>query len=158
MKRVLSILLLAVLFSAPASADSYDTTQKFYDWFLQAGDHYRKNFTEARPLFTPELYGLLTEAFGKQPDDGWWLDFDPFSNSQMGLQSASVGKPKVLGADLAMVPVTPLYGRGGASNYEGDIIKVYLKKVGSEWKIANMAYTGDYPFELKAYLKDGLGK
>ena len=34
----------------------------------------------------------------------------------------------------------------------------YLKKDGSDWKIANMAYGGDYPFELKTYLKDGLGK
>lgn len=158
MKRVFSILLLAIFVSAPVSADSYQTTQKFYDWFLQAGDHYRKNFSQARPFFTPELYDLLTEGFQKQPDDGWFVDFDPFSNSQMGLQAATVGKPKVLGAGLAMVPVTPVYGRGGASNYEGDIIKVYLKKVGGEWKIANLAYTGDYPFELKAFLKDGLGK
>ena len=158
MKRLITILLLAIAISAPVAADSYDTTKKFYDWFLQAGDNYRKNFSQAEGYFTSELYSLLTEGFSKQPDDGWFLDFDPFSNSQMGLQAASVGKPKALGPDLAMVPVTPLYGRGGASNYEGDVIKVYVKKVGSDWKIANMAYGGDYPFELKAYLKDGLGK
>lgn len=159
MKFTLKSLLLLIFVIAPCLADQSSpdgAVSGFYDWYQKAGFKYRDKFSEAQPYFTEELYGLLKDGFGQSPESEFWVDFDPFVNAQMDAQAISVGKPSTKAADLALVPVTPTYGRGGASNYEGPPIKVWVKKVGGEWKIANMAYAGDYPFELKKFLKDGL--
>ena len=159
MKFTLKSFLLLVFLFAPSMADQsspYGTVNGFYDWYQEAGFKYRDKFAEAQPYFTDEFYGLLKEGFEQSPESGFWVDFDPFVNAQMDAQAISVGKPSTKASDLALVLVTPTYGRGGASNYEGAPIKVWVKKVGGEWKIANMAYGGDYPFELKKFLKDGL--
>ena len=161
MKTTIKSLLLLLLLVSPSLADRSTpdgAVNEFYQWYQQSSFEYRKKFTEAAPYFTEELYGLLRDGFGQSPESDFWVDFDPFVNAQMDAQAISVGKPSSKGPGVAVVPVTPTYGRGGASNYEGDPIKVWVKQVGGEWKIANLVYTGDFPFELKKYLKEGLGR
>lgn len=163
MKTAIRIVLICMFLTGITLADQsspYNTVDGFYNWFLKAGDRYRDSFSQAKPYFSEELYGLLNDGFSKRPGDGFWVDFDPFSNSQMGMSKVSVGKPHTVSADLAMVPVTPHSTRpmDAEGNTAMPVIKVYVCQVGNDWKIANLVYTGDYPFQLKKYLQDGLGK
>ena len=43
----------------------------------------RAQFTSQKQRFTPELEDLLLAAFALQPSDGRFVDFDPFSNTQV---------------------------------------------------------------------------
>ncbi len=158
MKSSLLCLMLLSLLSGVALADlssSEGAVEGFYDWYLKAGDRYRDNFSQAESFLTPELYDLLARGFAQSPEDSFWVDFDPFANAQMPLSKVSVGKPYTAGKDLDMVKVTPFYERDSGP---GSDIKVYCVKQGGEWKIANLVYTGDYPFSLKQFLSDGLKK
>jgi len=161
MKQTLKITLLVFFLATTCLADQSSpdgAVTDFYGWYQQAGFKYRDKFVEAEPYFTEEFYGLLKTGFKRSQGPDFWVDFDPFVNAQMEAQKISVGKPSSQGADLAMVPMTPTYGRGGASNYEGPVIKLYVKRAGEDWKIANIVYGGDHPFELKAFLEKGLGR
>ena len=158
MKFLIKIALVALLLSGLCSADqssSYAATEGFYNWYIDSGDNYRKNFEQAKPYFTDELYGLLSKGFAQSHEDDFWIDFDPFIAAQMSADKVSLGKPSTAGSNLDLVPVSPII-RGQAP--EEPTVKVYCVKQGNTWVIANIAYPGDMPFELKTYLKEGLGQ
>jgi uncharacterized protein DUF3828 len=158
MKSIIRIAIVAFFLTSLCSADqssSYATTEGFYHWYIEAGNDYRKNFDQARPYFSEELFGLLSEGFKGTPSDDFWVDFDPFIAAQMSADKVSIGKPSTQSSALDMVPVSPII-RGQAP--DKPTIKVYLVKQGGKWVIANIAYPGDLPFDLKTWLKDGLGR
>lgn len=167
MRSSLSIILLVLLLASVSAADqssSYNTTEGFYDWYIKAGLDYRDNFAQAQPYFTKELFTLLSKGFKNGPDDGFWIDFDPFINAQVDAERVSVGKPYTAGNGLDMVKVTPLSSRpmDAAGNKEMPVVKVYCVKQGSKWVIGNLVYPGDpemgvEPWNLKDHLKKGLG-
>lgn len=157
MKCFIKIALLALLLSGLCSADqssSYATTDGFYKWYIESGNNYRKSFDQAKPYFTEELYGLLSQGFAQSHEDEFWVDFDPFIAAQMSAEKVSIGEASSAGSNLDMVAVSPII-RGHAP--DEPTVKVYCVKQGDTWVIANIAYPGDMPFELKAYLKKGLG-
>lgn len=88
---------------------------------------------------------------GEEP----WLDFDPFSNSQTGIETYSLGEVTEKGG-LAYVPVNIRYPRDpGAEKMR---LRVVLRP-GSDgsWKIANVAYPagdGVAAWDLLSYLKN----
>ncbi len=149
----MTLILTTVGFADQSS--SYGTTEAFYDWYIKAGDDHRKTFAQAKPFFTDELFRMLNTGFNNGPEDDFWIDFDPFIAAQMSADKVSIGKPSTQGSNLDMVPVSPII-RGHAP--DEPTVKVYCVKQGDKWVIANIAYPGDMPFELKAYLKDGLGE
>jgi hypothetical protein len=83
------------------------------------------------------------------------VDEDPFIAAQMSADKVSIGKPNTQGSNLDMVAVSPII-RGQAP--DEPTVKVFCIKQGDKWVIANIAYPGDMPFELKTWLKEGLGR
>src|SRR5688500_16314771 len=55
--------------------------------FYQAAkrQYWRTQLTRLKPVFSRELYDLLVRADKLDPESGDFLDYDPFSNSQMGI-------------------------------------------------------------------------
>ena len=157
MKHLLVTFLTFFFLTTPLLADQSTpdgTVRAFYDWYQKAGDRYRDSFSAAKPLLTDELYQLLARGFQQSHEEEFWVDFDPFVNAQMNAERFSFESSRSVGPDLALIVVTPTFGEGVGSVGP---IKVYLRRSGGQWRIANMVYGGDYPFELKTYLKDGLG-
>jgi hypothetical protein len=158
MKRFLVALLFSLLVSSPSLAQSSPdaTTRALFDWYLQAGDDYRNDFSAARPYLTAELYSLLERGFSQSPSDRFWVDFDPFVNAQVPAGRFKFGKPHVTGKS-SFVRITPYMNMGeGGSTVPMPDIKVYLKEGNGQWKVANLVYTGENAFELRKYLQDGL--
>lgn len=159
MKFTIRIAMVAFFLTGLCFADqssSTNTVKGFYDWYLKADPRqYRDDFSQAKPFFTDELYGMLNEGFKNGQEDDFWIDFDPFIAAQMSADKVNIGKSSSQGGNLDMVPVSPVI-RGHAP--DEPTVKVYCVQQGDRWVIANIAYPGDMPFELKTYLKDGLGK
>ncbi|MEQ8225633.1 MAG: hypothetical protein ABRQ37_25175 [Candidatus Eremiobacterota bacterium] len=124
------------------------TVNNFYAWYMENYDVYRDVFVEQKVNFDPELYRLLVKAFPLQPkNDCFWLDFDPFINSQMGAKSYSIGKEK-MGDTKSSVVVNITNSRGGKNS-----VTVILRKIDGKWKISNFVYP---EFELLGFLKKNM--
>lgn len=162
MKNLLYAMLIFGCLISSTPADSPSTTQKFYDWYLQVGDDYRERFSEAEDLFSPELYSLLQRGFSRTPESGWFVDFDPFVNAQVGAASFSVGQPQDFDNDMQWVKVTPYLRMGEeGSTVPMPTLKVFLSYDQGTYKITNIAYPGEpeagmAPWNLRGYLNDGL--
>lgn len=63
---------------------------QFYQWWVRNQDQGRQRLSQQRAVFTPDLYQQLMQAFRRQPRDGVWLDFDPFSFTQVSTQGVQV--------------------------------------------------------------------
>lgn len=127
---------------------------QFYQWWVQNQEQGRQRFSQQRGVFTPELYQQLVQAFRKQPRDGAWLDFDPFSFSQVSTQGIRVGTVRRSPrngrtAEVDIAVIVGLRGRSGTAVP----IKVLLQQRGDRWQIDNLIYmkTGD---NLRSLLQD----
>lgn len=119
---------------------------KLYAWLQKVDDKSSQRLSEAQEYLTPELYGLLTQAYNLDPNQGVFLDFDPWSNSQMGAEKYAVGKSKLVGG-VAKVPITVHLRHAGVQKYT-----CMLKPAGDTWQVANLVYAPD--FDLLSVLKD----
>lgn len=126
--------------------------RRLYDWALKADYQTQKKLPEVRDCFTPELYTQLSRAYAKNPDDGEFLDFDPFSNSQMGADGYDLGTAVVEGS-RARVPVKVRISRGGETSYS-----CHLQRQNGRWRVSNFVYSKE--FNLMSALKaiNGGGK
>ncbi len=102
-------LLFFFLFSLSLSGFAQETTAKelvqgFYRDF-QASQDNRKFIPSQKSRLSSELYRLLCDIADNDPStDEVWLDFDPFTNSQMNAATLTVGKPQPKG-QLLYLPV-----------------------------------------------------
>ena len=99
---------------------------------------------------------LIRLASGDPNNNEPFLDFDPFSNSQTGLDSYTVGDP-VMRQGLAYVPVALRLSREPGP--EKVRLRFVLRDQGAGWRIANVAYpaeNGIAAWDLKSMLKDAL--
>ena len=87
-------------------------------------------------FLTPELYDQLTRVYQLDSNQGVFLDFDPWSNSQMGAEKYTCGAAKISGSS-AKVPITArlLHGQGKTNNYTCVLVH---RRPG--WQVANLAY------------------
>ncbi|MCS6812309.1 MAG: YbjP/YqhG family protein, partial [Cyanobacteria bacterium] len=122
-----------------SAVDSPQTVvQQFYQWYLQNQSRARERINQQRSAFTPQFYQQLTQAFQKQPGDGKWLDFDPFSNTQVSAYRFVVKS----------VRLSPQNNRSAEVNIEvyADLrppgrpvpIKVLVDRTGDRWQIRNL--------------------
>jgi len=139
--------LFIVMSSVMADERPKTTVNSFYGWYMENYDVYRDVFLQQKENFDPELYKLLVKAFPLEPGSGFWLDFDPFINSQMGAKSYSIGKEK-MGDTKSSVVVNITNSRGGKNS-----VTVILKKIDGKWKISNFVYP---EFELLSFLKKNI--
>lgn len=148
------MLALVIETGAIASPAPETVVTQFYQWWVQNQDQGRQRFTQQRAAFTPELYQQLMQAFRKQPGDGAWLDFDPFSFTQVSTQGVKVrsvrrspNNPRVAEVDIEVM--AGLRGRSGTAVP----MKVLLRQGGDRWQIDNFIYTSTWD-NLRCLLRD----
>jgi hypothetical protein len=160
--RRLALLFSFTLLLLPAQAETGAKTivENFYKDYNQALATTPQRWMETlmndqREHVEDPLRDLLLRLAAGDPNKGEpFLDFDPFSNSQQGLDSYTVGEPTMKGG-LAYVPIKMRVGRS-----EGPEVmraRFVLRKQGYGWQIANVVYpaeNGMAAWDLLGYLKD----
>lgn len=147
MKRLVLLffcLLLATLVHADPTPEA--TARRLYTWLQKAGDQSSKHLDQVQDALTPELYQQLTAAYARDPNSGEFLDFDPWSFTQMGASGYVVGNARMVGGQ-AKIPVTVKVLGGGRSTYT-----CILTSDGGDWRVANLVYTPE--FNLLSALRD----
>ena len=161
MRHFATILVAMLLLAAPSLAQTepktvVDTFYKSYMQQMEKPGNWLKPLMEKHSAnVEPQLRDLLVklsegEAGGEAP----WLDFDPFSNSQMGTEAYTLGQTRMKGS-LAYVPVKIKYPRDpGPAQLAANVV---LRQTDGKWKIANLAYPardGVKEWDLLGYLKE----
>ncbi len=148
------VLLLLALALPAAAQDPRAVVVDLYQAYQADGMvNLRKHTQDHQGLFEAELGSLLLEIANNDPSaDRPWLDFDPYLNGQMNAASLTVGNASVQG-DLACVPVAVSYRVPG---HEVPAVKVYLRRAGAGWRIANLVYPardGAASWDLRSWLR-----
>lgn len=161
MNRLLLLPLLLLALTSGSMAQEA-TVKSFYQAYMAAVEQHPQEWVQhlmkvQNDNVEGELSSMLVQLANGQPGtEEPWLDFDPFSNSQMGTQSYTVEKA-VLKDGLAYVPVAIRYYRD--TGPEKVRLRVVLRQAGSGWKIANFVYpaeAGMAAWDLKTFLKQTL--
>ncbi len=161
MKRRLLLPLLWLALTSGAVAQEA-TVKSFYQAYMAAVEQHPQGWVQhlmkvQKDNVEAELSSMLVQlANGKPGTDEPWLDFDPFSNSQQGTQSYTVGTATVKDG-LAYVPVAIRFPHDPGP--EKVRLRVVLRQAGSSWKIANFVYpaeAGMAAWDLKGLLKESL--
>lgn len=159
MRKLLPLLLLCFLMvPAQAQEEARTLVNKFYQDYQKA-ESWAKFLPGQKDNIGNQLYELLNDCVDNGPDDGFWLDFDPFINAQMNAAAFKVGTPKSK-EGLWYVPVemsyrTPDHLQPAVTVVVGDT------DVKGKMKIMNFIYPardGAAAWDLKSFLKKGLGK
>jgi hypothetical protein len=124
----------------------------FYRWFLASSDG-RSTFDSQEQRFTPELYASLSAGFALRPADGRFVDFDPFSNTQVASYGHRIASCRREENELLLMLVEVLAGLSPsrASTVPLDYV---LSPKGEAWRIADIRYPGEMSFSLIEYLHD----
>jgi len=108
-----------------------------------------------RERFTPELFSLLERAYALTPADGRFVDFDPFSGTQVTTFGATLQgcRPDHQGRLMARVSVQAgLRGRTAEPQQQLDV--VFRSTSNQGWRIADIVYIREPSFRLSTYLRD----
>lgn len=159
MRQLLPLLLLCFLFlPVQAQEEARTLVDKFYQSYQKA-ESWSKFLPGQKDTISNELYELLNACVDNGPDDGFWLDFDPFLNAQMNAATIKVGEPKSK-QGLWYVPVEMSYRAPGHLQPALTVV-VGDTDVKGQMKIMNFVYPardGAPSWDLKSFLKKGLGK
>ena len=138
--RLAGVAVAALLWCAPGAvmADVGDTpsqvVNKFYTQ-LKALDGGTDDKILSSPLLSEDFAQLVKDV--SQQDVPYFLDFDPWVGGQQGFSDFAIIADKSEG-DFAQVDIMSKYP--GMSDRK---VKVFLKKYGQEWKIANIVIPED---------------
>lgn len=108
-----------------------------------------------RERFTPQLFSLLERAYALTPADGRFVDFDPFSGTQVNTLGATLQgcRPDHQGRLMARVLVQAgLRGRTEEPQQQLDV--VFRSTSNEGWRIADIVYIREPSFRLSTYLRD----
>jgi hypothetical protein len=136
----------------PCPAAATAQLDGFYRWFLATRDGGRSEFQSQKQRFTPELYRELRAAFALQPADGRFVDFDPFSNSQVGSYGHRIAGCQWNGDGLLLMRVEVFAGLGPSRTSPVPLDYV-LSPASQSWRIADIRYPGEVSFSLRSYLQ-----
>ncbi|MCA9792686.1 MAG: DUF3828 domain-containing protein [Candidatus Eremiobacteraeota bacterium] len=160
MKKILLVLLLSSL--AWAETTPSQVVDSFYRTYTEAVESAPRTWVQTTMAkeaahIESDLSAMLVDLANGDPNTGGpWLDFDPFSNSQMGVESYSLGETTLKGG-LAYVPVSIKFPRDpGPARLR---LRVVLRQSEGAWKIANFVYpaeAGMAAWDLRGYLKETL--
>lgn len=161
MRHFAAILSVLLLLAAPSFAQTEPraVVHAFYKSYMQQmekpGNWLKPLMEKHSADVESQLRDLLVKlSEGEAGGDAPWLDFDPFSNSQMGSEAYVLGQTKMKGS-LAYVPVKIKYPRDpGQAQLAANIV---LRQTEGRWKIANLAYPardGMKAWDLLGYLKE----
>jgi hypothetical protein len=138
--------------SVPCPAAATAQLDGFYNWFLATKDRGRSQFQSQKQRFSPELYRELRAAFALQPADGRFVDFDPFSNSQVGSYGHRIAGCQWNGDGLLLMRVEVLAGLGPSRTSPVPLDYV-LSPSSQSWRITDIRYRGEVNFSLRSYLQ-----
>jgi hypothetical protein len=123
----------------------------FYGWFLASNDG-RSQFQSQRHRFTAELYEELRAGFALQPAGGRFVDFDPFSNTQVTSYGHRIAGCR-LDANGSLVMRVQVLAGLAPSRASYQPLDYVLTANGSDWRIADIHYPGEVSFFLREYLQ-----
>ena len=108
-----------------------------------------------RERFTPQLFALLQRAYALTPNDGRFIDFDPFSGTQVNtvaarLEDCRQEQPARLWAQVAVQ--AGLRGRTAEPPQQLRFVFQHLPTEG--WRIADIVYLHAPSFRLSTYLRN----
>jgi len=133
------------------AADAPQTVvTQFYQWYVKDQDRLRERISQQRDSFDPALYQQLTQAFQKQPSDGQFLDFDPFSGTQVSSYKATVRNVQKTSNTKADVNIDVYAGL--RSPGKPVPIRVVVVQQNDRWRINNLVYK-EPEFDLLTQLK-----
>ncbi len=137
---------------APATA----TIDALYRWHLahQAAGG-RDTLPSQRDLFTPLLYDRLRRGFALTPADGAYLDFDPFSGTQVSTHGARVHgcRPLADGVLEARVAVQASLRPTSTEPPQQLLYRLEPGPGGAGWRVADIEYPGSPPYSLSSSLE-----
>lgn len=129
----------------------------FYQDFQRIDDN-RKFIPTQRERLSATLYDLLCDIADNDPSqDQAWLDFDPFSNSQMNAATIQVGTSRQKGG-LSYVPVSMSLRVPGQERLRTHVV---VGPDQGKLKILNFVYPaedGMPSWDLKKWLHTQLGR
>ncbi len=108
-----------------------------------------------RERFTQQLFSLLDRAYALTPADGRFVDFDPFSGTQVSTLGAELQEchPDQAGQLMARVAVQAgLRGRSAGPAQQLGFVLAQTPQEG--WRIADIVYSRERSFRLTTYLKE----
>jgi hypothetical protein len=107
-----------------------------------------------RERFTPQLFSLLERAYALTPADGRFMDFDPFSGTQVSTLGATLEECRPDQAGQLMARVAVQAGLRGRSAEPAQQLGFVLAQTPREgWRIADIVYLREPSFRLSTYLK-----
>jgi hypothetical protein len=136
----------------PCPAAATAQLDGFYRWFLTTKDGGRSQLQSQKQRFSPELYRELRAAFALQPADGRFVDFDPFSNSQVGSYGHRIAGCQWNGDGLLLMRVEVFAGLGSSRTSPLPLDYV-LSPSGQSWPITDIRYPGEVNFSLRSNLQ-----
>ncbi|MFM7676762.1 MAG: hypothetical protein ACKO5F_14560 [Synechococcus sp.] len=142
--------------ACPAAATA--TIDTLYRWHLahQESSGGRSTLAGQRELFTPLLYDRLRRGFALTPADGAYVDFDPFSGTQVSTHGARVQGCRRLpdGVLEARVAVQASLRRTSTEPPQQLLFRLEPGPGGAGWRIADIQYPGERSFSLSRLLAD----
>lgn len=159
MRKLYLITTLLCLLAVPVHAQeaARSLVQDFYKEYQQ-GEGWQKSMPGNNQRLSTELYELLNACVDNGPEDGFWLDFDPFINAQMNAAEIVVKQPRLKGS-YWYVPVEMSYRSPG--HLQPAVTVVVGDNAQAQPRILNFVYPardGAKSWDLKSFLKQGLGK
>ena len=137
MRKILIVALLLVG-TLWAQADPARTVSQLYTYWVKyqnmKGLAAGREFEPVKGLFEPKLYAQLSLAYQHGPDDGAFVDVDPFCYNQMGGDKFTLGATQMKGGE-ALVPVTTIGMRDAKGN-----VTVHLHQSGGAWLVSDISY------------------
>jgi|694.fasta_scaffold84721_2 hypothetical protein len=137
--------------SVPCPPAAKAQLEGFYRWFLASNDG-RSQFQSQRHRFTAELYEELRAGFALQPADGRFVDFDPFSNTQVTSYGHRIAGCR-LDANGSLVMRVQVLAGLAPSRASYQPLDYVLTASGGDWRIADIRYPGEVSFSLREYLQ-----
>lgn len=155
---LMALLVLAPLQAAPLVDCPLPVREQIdglYRWQLQRQEQPGSlAIATQRQRFTPQLYRLLERADALTPADGRFIDFDPFSGTQVSTFSAVVLGCVPAKAEAVVALVAVQAGLTGRTTGAPQQLRYVLSPDGAAgWRIADIIYSSEPPFRLSTYLK-----
>ena len=108
-----------------------------------------------RERFTPQLFALLERAYALTPADGRFVDFDPFSGTQVNTFGATLRECRFNQQGVLTLRVAVQAGlRGSTAEPAQQLLYRLQHTPGQGWRIADIDYLQEPSFRLSTYLKE----
>ncbi len=140
----------------PCPPEARALLDTFYRWHVASQQAERAvSFASQQARFTPRLYADLRRAFALTPDDGAFVDFDPFSGTQVGTFGHRVVGCRRQGGTGLSARVAVVVGRSTRSAVREEVPLAFsLERSGAGWRIADIRYLKGADFTLQSFLTE----